>query len=192
MGGEASLLTAGAGGRNCPEHQSRTRKDIRLRSGRATCEWPGRVQHPVRVIQVEGSSFRAFHFDLEDEADSLLCLTGGKKLWLFAPPGNIAGVLERQCGGNDSQSGFTSAVGSLRALSKREKKTLRFAVLDNSKTLYLPYGWAHAVVTLCEPTLVCSMWYLELVTPAQRIEETRKKARQHCRSGVRREEALSS
>ena len=47
-----------------------------LRSAQASAEWPSAVHHPARVIQVERSSFRAFHYDLRDEADSLLCLKG--------------------------------------------------------------------------------------------------------------------
>ena len=162
-----------------------------MRSGTAVTEWPGNVHHPAKLILVENSSFRAFHYDLEDESDSILCLSGGKKLWLLAPASNVGGTLERQCGGNDSQSGFTSAVKGLRALSKREKKSIKYAILDNSNTLYMPFGWVHAVVTLCESELVCSMWYMELVTREERVLEVRRKAQQHCRSGIGRQVALS-
>ena len=78
--------------------------DIMMRSGTAVTEWPGDVHHPAEVILVKNSSFRAFHYDLEDGSDSILCLSGGKKLWLLAPASNVGRTLEGQCGGNDSQS----------------------------------------------------------------------------------------
>ena len=60
-----------------------------MRSGTAVTEWPGDVHHPAEVILVKNSSFRAFHYDLEDGSDSILCLSGGKKLWLLAPASNV-------------------------------------------------------------------------------------------------------
>ena len=193
MGSEASLFTRGEGDRNCPEHPSGTRKDMTLRSGQVTAEWPSAVHHPARVIQVERSSFRAFHYDLRDEADSLLCLTRGRKLWMLCHPVNTGALLERLCGDNDSERGFTSAVGCLRSMSSRHKSQIFFGVIDESKTLYMPYGWAHAVITLsAEGGYVCSMWYLDLPTPAARIAASRKSAEVKGRCGKRRGEKPSS
>ena len=115
------MLTRGNGARNCPEQASRTRGEMSMRNGQAFCDWPGRLLQPARFISVESSSIRAAHYDLEDEADSILCLTRGKKLWLLCHPGNTSAMLERTCGSNDSRRGFSDAVKVLRSLSSRQK-----------------------------------------------------------------------
>ena len=188
MGSEASLFTRGEGDRNCPEHPSRTGRDMMLRSGQASAEWPSAVRHPPRVIQEEQSSFRAFLYDLRDEAGSLMCLTRGRNLWMLCHPGNTGSLLERLCSDNDdSEGGFTSAVGVLRSMSFRHKSQILFGVLDESKTLYLPYGWANAIITLsAEGEYLCSMWYLDLPNTAARIAASRKSAEAKGRCGKRR------
>ncbi len=194
VGPRGSRFTKGRGGNNCPEYPSRTKQDAQLRSGTATTDWRGSVCHPVRVIQVERLSFRAAHYDLLDDRDALLILTRGRKLWILAYPSRVGGLLERLCGGNDSQRGFTDAVKVLRGLSAKEKSNIFFAVLSDSKTLYLPYAWVHSVVTLCEEdeggSFVCSMWYLELSTSSDRVEAMKRRAQQKSRCGKRRMEAL--
>ena len=75
-------------------YPSRARGDMALRSGQVACEWPERTFQPARFIAVEHSSFRAAHYDLVEEADSLLCLTHGEKLWILVHPGNTGGLLE--------------------------------------------------------------------------------------------------
>ena len=150
-----------------------------LRSGQVACEWPERTLQPARFIAVEHSSFRAVYYDLEDEADSLLCLTHGKKLWILVHPANTGGLLERICVDNDSERGFTDAVRRLRSLSSRQKSLIFYVILDETKTLYLPYAWLHSVVTLVDKdsvgSLVCTMWYLELPTNEQQIVAMKKR-----------------
>ena len=167
-----------------------------LRNGQVACEWPERTLQPARFIAVEHSSFWASHYDLEDEADSLLCLTHGKKRWILVHPGNTGGLLERICGDNDSERGFSDAVRVLRPLSSKQKSQIFYVVLDETKTLYLPYAWLHSVVTLVDKdsvgSFVCTMWYLELPTNEQQIVAMKKKALRRGKSGQRRENALQS
>ena len=169
---------------------------MRLKVGSPSFSWPKTLQPTVRIISVEKSSFRAAHYDLHDEADSLLSLTRGRKLWIVAPPGNTGAMLERCCGGNDSERGFTDAVRVLRSLGPRQKSQIFFAVLDEVHTMYLPYGWLHSVVTLVdkdeEGTFVCSMWYMELETDEQQVASMRRKAVMKGRSGGRRSTALQT
>lgn len=172
----SSTLTEGTASRNCLECPSRTRGDRQLKTGEAVSTWPGEVKQPVRVIQVESSSFRAFHYDLLDLGDSLLSLVRGKKLWLLCHPGNTGSELERHCGGNDSERGFSDAVRFLRKLSSRQKKQILYCVLDSSNSLYLPYAWAHSVVTVVEEGFVCSMRYLELLLQRRELEQEWQKA----------------
>ena len=61
-------------------------------------------------IFVESSSFRTFHQDLDEEDDAVLCLLGGRKLWLMTSEVNLSGELERLAGSNDSEMGFTDGV----------------------------------------------------------------------------------
>ena len=187
MGREASLFTRGEGDRNCPEHPSGTTRDITLRSGQASAEWPRAFHHPARVIQVERSSFRAFHYDFRDEADSLFCLKGEEALDVMPPRQHRgtagATVVRRQ----RFRRGFTSAVGIVTSMSSRHKSQICFGVLNELNTLYMPYGWAHAIITLnAEGGYVCSMWYLEFPTPAARIAASRKSAEAKGRCGKRR------
>ena len=182
-----SKLTECTAARNCPEHPSKTRGDRQLKDGEAVSSWPGSVQQPIRVIQVEGSSFRAFHYDLLDTADSLLSLVRGRKLWLLCHPGNTGSLLERFAGANDSEEGFSEAVRFLRNLSPAQKKQILYCVLDSSKTLYLPYAWAHSVITIVEEGYACSMWYIELPTSQQEVSEEWRKATGKGRCGGRRQ-----
>ena len=154
--------------------------------------WPGEVQYPARLIQVERSSIRTFHYDLDDEADALNCLTRGEKLWLMCRPGNCGATLQRLCGDDDSNKGFSDLVQFLRRQSKRQKAVIFYAVLNESNTLYLPYGWCHAVLTKAHCDYICSMWYLELSIDAETIQQQRIKASRRGRVGVRRTDALQS
>ena len=192
VGGYESLFTEGSSNRNCADLPSRTRGGVQLRSGSASHSWPGAVEHPVKIIQVERSSVKTFHYDLDDEADALNCLTGGEKLWLLCPAGNCGALLQGLCGDDDSEKGFTDTVQFLRGLSKRQKSQIFFGVLDGTNTLYLPYGWCHLVLTWTKPheSQVCSMWYLELSTDPRRVEEQRLKASRRGRVGMRRSDAL--
>ena len=196
MGSEGSRFTVGRGGSNCPEYPSRTKQDVRLRSGTTATTWAGQVVHPVHIIQVEQSSFRAAHYDLFDDKNSFLCMTKRRKLWLLTPPGNLGGQMARFCGDNDSQRGFSDAVRFLRNLGSRQKKLVFYTVLDESKTLYLPYGWVHSVITLCERdeggSFVCSMWYLELPTDGDRVAAFKRKALYNARAGERTSSALAA
>ena len=159
MGSEGFRFTVGRGGSNCPEYPSRTKQDVRLRSGTTATTWAGQVVHPVHIIEVAQSSFRAAHYDLFDDKDSFLCMTKGRKLWLLTPPGNLGGQMKRFCGDNDLQRGFSDAVRFLRNLGSRQKKLVFYTVLDESKTLYLPYGWGMREEASCA---LCSTWSFQL------------------------------
>ena len=187
-----SLLTKGTASRNWPEFPSHTRGDRTIKNGSGTASWPNSVQSPARVIQVEKSSFRAFHYDLDDPADDLLCLTRGKKLWITVRPGNIGGELERHCGDKDSERCFSDTVRFLRKMPPRQKKHIFYCVLDESKTLYLPYAWAHFVLTIVEDGFACSMGYMELFTDEEELARRRSNAANKCRTGMGRQEALGT
>ena len=187
-----SLLTKGTASRNCPEFPSHTRADRTIKNGSGTASRPNSVESPARVIQVEKSSFRAFHYDLDDPADALLCLIRGKKLWMTVHLGDIGGELERHCGDNDSERCFSDTVRLLRKMPPRQKKHIFYCVLDESTTLYLPYTWAHSVLTIVEDDFVCSMWYMELFTDEEEVARRRGNAANKCRTGIGRLEALGT
>ena len=185
-----SLLRKGKTSRNCPEFLSH-RGDRTIKNGDGKPTWPNSVKSPVRVIQVEKSSFRAFHYDLDDPNDSLLCLTRGRKLWMTVRPSNIGAELERHCG-DDSERCFSDTVRFLRTMPPRQKKHIFYCFLDESKTLYLPYAWAHSVLTIVEDGSVDSMWYMEFFTDEEEVAKRRGNAANKYRTGMGRQEALGT
>ena len=114
------------------------------------------------------------------------------KLWLLCPPSKSGALLQGLCGDDDSERGFSDLVQYLRGLSSRAKAQIRYGVLDDSNTLYLPYAWCHAVLTWTDAkaSQVCSMWYVELEMDEGRLAELRRKAQQRARCGMRRQDAL--
>ena len=130
--------------------------------------------HSSRAVIVQGCSLRFIlrqeFFPVHDKREKAL---------VTCPPGNLGGKMERFCGDNDSQRGFSDAVRFLRNLGSRQKLVF-YTVLDESKTLYLPYGWVHYVITLFERdeggSFVCSMWYLELPTDENKVAAFKRKA----------------
>ena len=159
---------------------------IGVMSGGQT-RWPKQVfSSLLQGIFLESSSFRTFHQHLDEEDDAVLCLLGGRKLWLMTSEVNLSGELERLAGSNDSEMGFTDAAKYLRNLGSQQKKLVRYGVLEKGKSSYLPYAWCHAVLTLCDEERVCCMYYAEMQTRLSLVASAWKRCQQHCRVNKRR------
>ena len=78
------------------------------------------------------------HCDFEDAIDVLITMHGyGVKTWILCPPGSSSKWCEQT---------LTSLTELPRFLQDCPKD-VRCAVMRPGSTIYLPYGWEHAVLT---------------------------------------------
>ena len=68
----------------------------------------------------------------------------------------------------------------------QQKKLVRYGVFEKGKSLYLPYAWCHAVLTLCDEERVCCMYYAEMQTRLSLVASAWKRCQQHCMVNKRR------
>ena len=102
--------------------------------------------HPSHISQLqygyglaqEGTCFSPMHCDWDDAIDSLITMHGyGVKTWILCPPGHSAKRCEQTL----------KSLTDLPRFLQDCPKDVRCAVMRPGSTIYLPYGWEHAVLT---------------------------------------------
>ncbi len=102
------------------------------------------------ILFIERTSYRPWHFDLEESdksGDMLGCTLRGRKLWMFCELSRFGGELVRHCG---QMSSKVAQLTKYLSRSPRQQKKVWWCVAEPGEVIYMPYGMAHSVVTLCE------------------------------------------
>ncbi len=130
---------------------------------------------------VEETSWRPWHFDFGDpEFGGLL---SAEKLWMFCHLGNLSGQLMKLCG---DMSQTVPRFIQFFNRSSRQQSCLQWCVVGPGETIYLPYGVAHSMFSLCSSG-PCRIVTVELPPRAEAVGQVYRKTSQHNKTGTRRD-----
>ena len=140
-------------------------------------------------VFVEGTSYRPWHYDLsasETAGDTIATLLTGRKIWVFAPMGRASADLVKICGAMRSSKAIEEFLRYLGAMSRTLKKKLSWCEVGAGETIYMPYGYGHSVITLCEGRPAC-MVSVDARADPERVIAANNSANNFTAVGHRRE-----
>ena len=149
------------------------------------CSWERGTPVTPSMLLTVGRSCRGFHQDLDPPYDQINTVVGGRKLWLFTPPRSR--VTTRVIRG-----GWASTVWEVLGCLKDHKEShlISYGVQSAGESVYVPWGWGHAVVTDTDDK--CCLQIVEFACQQSELDSRYSRLRDHASVGVRRGDVVGA
>ena len=149
------------------------------------CSWERGAPVKPSMLLTVGKSSRGFQQDLDPPYDQINTVVGGRKLWLFTP--SRSRVTTRVIRG-----GWASTVWEVLGCMKDHKEShlISYGVQSAGESVYVPWGWGHAVVTDTDDK--CCLQIVEFACQQSELDSRYGRLRDHASVGVRRGDVVSA